>query len=102
MIFLMSDDITPFRINVPQADLDDLRDRLRRTRWPEPETVDDWSQGTPLDYARELCGYWQEQYDWRSREARLNRFPQFRTEIDGLGIHFIHVRSPASGAVPWS
>jgi pimeloyl-ACP methyl ester carboxylesterase len=96
----MSDDMTSFRIDIPEADLDDLRERLRRTRWPEPETVDDWSQGTPLAYARELCEYWLEQYDWRASEARLNRFPQFRTEIDGLDIHFVHVRSPHEGAVP--
>jgi hypothetical protein len=96
----MSDEITPFRIGVPDADLDDLRERLGRTRWPEPETVDDWSQGTSLAYIRDLCGYWLKQYDWRAAEARLNRFPQFRTEIDGLDIHFIHVRSPHDGAVP--
>ncbi len=70
----MSDDIRPFRIDVPDADLDDLRDRLRRTRWPEPETVGDWSQGIPLAYIRELCDYWADDYDWRASEARLNRF----------------------------
>ncbi|HEY1673060.1 MAG TPA: epoxide hydrolase [Streptosporangiaceae bacterium] len=96
----MSDEIIPFRIEIPEADLDDLRQRLRRTRWPEPETVDDWSQGIPLDYTRQLCEYWLEQYDWRAAEARLNRFPQFLTEIDGLGIHFLHVRSPHEGALP--
>jgi epoxide hydrolase len=96
----MSHDITPFRIDIPEADLDDLRQRLRRTRWPERETVDDWSQGTPLAYTRALCEYWLEQYDWRASEARLNRFPQFRTEIDGLDVHFIHVRSPDEGAIP--
>jgi epoxide hydrolase len=71
----MSDEIIPFWIEIPEADLDDLRQRLRRTRWPEPETVDDWSQGIPLDYTRQLCEYWLEQYDWRAAEARLNRFP---------------------------
>ena len=96
----MSDDITPFRINIPDADLDDLRRRLRQTRWPEPETVDDWSQGAPLAYTRSLCEYWLDQYDWRSSETKLNRFPQFRTEIDGLDIHFIHARSPHAGALP--
>jgi pimeloyl-ACP methyl ester carboxylesterase len=96
----MSDEIIPFRIEIPEADLDDLRQRLRRTRWPEPETVDDWSQGIPLDYTRELCEYWLEQYDWRAAEARLNRFPQFLTQIDGLDIHFLHVRSPHEGALP--
>jgi epoxide hydrolase len=96
----MSHDITPFRIEVPDADLDDLRERLRRTRWPEAEPVDDWSQGIPLAYARRLCDYWLERYDWRASEARLNRFPQFLTTIDDLDIHFIHARSPHPGAMP--
>ncbi|HEX6685184.1 MAG TPA: epoxide hydrolase [Candidatus Limnocylindrales bacterium] len=92
--------IEKFRIEVDDAVLDDLRDRLRRTRWPEPQTVHDWSQGVPLGYARELCRYWAEEYDWPARQARLNDLPQFRTEIDGLGIHFVHVRSPHDGALP--
>ncbi|HEX6567881.1 MAG TPA: epoxide hydrolase [Acidimicrobiales bacterium] len=96
----MSDHVTPFRIEVPEADLQDLRERLRRTRWPERETVEDWSQGVPLAYVRELCRYWAETYDWRATEARLNALPQFRTEIDGLGIHFVHVRSPHRDALP--
>lgn len=96
----MNGDISPFRIDVPETELDDLRRRLRQTRWPEAETVEDWSQGIPLAYTRELCEYWLDQYDWRASEARLNRFPQFRTEIDGLDIHFIHVRSPHQDAVP--
>jgi pimeloyl-ACP methyl ester carboxylesterase len=100
MMVAMSDDVTPFRIDIPQGDLDDLVERLGRTRWPEPETVDDWSQGMPLTYAQELCRYWADGYDWRATEERLNRHPQFRTEIDGLGIHFIHVRSPHPGAEP--
>jgi epoxide hydrolase len=90
----------PFRLDIPDAAIDDLRRRLARTRWPEPETVNDWSQGMPLSYLQDLCRYWGDDYDWRSREARLNSFPQFRTEIDGLGIHFIHVRSPHPGALP--
>jgi pimeloyl-ACP methyl ester carboxylesterase len=94
------DSITPFRIDVPEADLADLRERLRRTRWPEREPVDDWSQGIPLDYVKDLCRYWAEEYDWRASEARLNTFPQFRTELDGLGIHFLHVRSPEPDALP--
>jgi pimeloyl-ACP methyl ester carboxylesterase len=93
-------EVTPFRIEVPDAELDDLRERLRRTRWPEEEPVGDWSQGVPLAYLRELCRYWAEDYDWRATEARLNGLPQFRTEIDGLGIHFLHVRSPHPDAVP--
>ena len=96
----MSDEIVPFRIDIPDADLDDLRQRLRQTRWPDPETVDDWSQGIPLAYVRELCGYWLERYDWRASEASLNRFPQFRTEIDGVDLHFVHARSPEEGALP--
>ena len=80
--------------------LDDLRSRLRRTRWPEAELVDDWSQGAPLQWIQDVCRYWADQYDWRSREARLNRFAQFTTEIDGLGIHFLHVRSPHPDALP--
>jgi epoxide hydrolase len=96
----MSDDIRPFRVEVTDAEIDDLRDRLRRTRWPERETVSDWSQGTPLAYARELCRYWLEDYDWPAAQARLNSFPQFVTTIDGLDIHFVHVRSPHAGAVP--
>ena len=92
--------MTPFRLDVPEDALRDLRERLVRTRWPEAETVGDWSQGVPLAYVRELCRYWADEYDWRATEARLNRLPQFRTEIDGLGIHFIHVRSPHPDALP--
>lgn len=90
----------PFRIEVPDPELHDLRERLDRTRWPEPEPVPDWSQGVPLAYLRELCRYWATQYDWRATEARLNDLPQFRAEIDGLGIHFVHVRSPYPDALP--
>ncbi|PRX47703.1 pimeloyl-ACP methyl ester carboxylesterase [Prauserella shujinwangii] len=96
----MSGALTPFCVDVPEHDLADLRSRLARTRWPEPETVPDWSQGVPREYLRELCRYWAEEYDWRATERRLNAFPQFRTEIDGLGIHFLHVRSPHVGAIP--
>ncbi|HEX9176233.1 MAG TPA: epoxide hydrolase [Mycobacterium sp.] len=92
--------ITPFRIDVSDEDLDDLRQRLARTRWPERECVDDWSQGIPLDYTRELASYWADGYDWRAREAALNRFDQFTTEIDGLDIHFIHQRSSHDDAFP--
>ena len=90
--------IEPFRIEIRDAQLDDLRARLANTRWPEAETVEDWSQGIPLAYVRELCDYWRTGYDWRRTEARLNEIPQFRTEIDGLGIHFFHVRSPQEDA----
>jgi epoxide hydrolase len=92
--------ITPFRIEVPEADLDDLRQRLRRTRWPDPETVDDWSQGVPLRYLQRLCGYWADTYDWRVTEARLNAWPQLTVEVDGLGIHVLDARSPHPGALP--
>src|SRR5262245_4655000 len=84
-------EVRPFQIRASDEALDDLRRRLRATRWPDPETVDDWSQGTPLAYVQEVCAYWAEEYDWRAREARINAFPQFQTSIDGLGIHFIHV-----------
>ncbi len=96
----MPDRIEPFVIGVDAAALDDLSDRLRRARWPERETVGDWSQGVPLGYLQDLCGYWAEGYNWRATEARLNQIPQFTTEIDGLDIHFLHVRSPRPGAVP--
>jgi pimeloyl-ACP methyl ester carboxylesterase len=95
-----STEIVEFRLDVPDADLNDLRERLARTRWPERETVADWSQGIPLAYVQELCEYWRGGYDWRRLEARLNAIGQFRTEIDGLGIHFLHARSPHPGALP--
>ena len=93
-------ELKPFRINVPSDVLDDLQARLAHTRWPEAECVDDWSQGIPLAYTRELAAYWANGYDWRSREAALNRFDQFTTEIGGLDIHFIHQRSPHEDALP--
>jgi len=96
----MSDRIEPFRIAATDEQLDDLRRRLRATRFPERECVDDWSQGIPLAYVQDLCAYWAEKYDWRAREAGLNRFPQFTTEIDGVSIHFIHARSPHANAMP--
>jgi epoxide hydrolase len=92
--------VESFRIVVSDDVLIDLRERLHRTRWPEPECVDDWSQGMPLAYTRELAAYWADGYDWRTREAALNRFDQFVTEIDGLAIHFIHQRSPHTDAFP--
>jgi epoxide hydrolase len=96
----MDEDIRPFQIDMADGDIEDLRDRLRRARWPEPETVAGWSQGTPLSYLRELCRYWAEDYDWPAAHARLNHFPQFLTTIDGLDIHFLHVRSPHFYATP--
>jgi pimeloyl-ACP methyl ester carboxylesterase len=93
-------EIRPYRIDVPNAVLDDLKERLARTRWPDAETVDDWSQGIPLAYTRDLAAYWADGYDWRPREAALNRFDHHLIEIDGLDIHFIHQRSPHDDALP--
>jgi len=96
----MTDEIRPFSIKVDDEVLADLKARLLRTRWPEAELVDDWSQGVPLHWIREICQYWADGYDWRAREVRLNRFPQFTTEIDGLDIHFLHLRSRERAALP--
>ncbi|MEM9747131.1 MAG: epoxide hydrolase [Actinomycetota bacterium] len=97
--------IRPFTIEVPDAVLDDLRARLANTRWPEAQPVDDWTQGTPLDWARTICDHWANGYDWRARESALNRFDQFVTEIGvggltGLDVHFVHQRSPHDDAMP--
>jgi pimeloyl-ACP methyl ester carboxylesterase len=89
-----------FRTEITDAQIADLRDRLARTRWPEPETVDDWSQGIPLGYTRELCDYWATEYDLQRLADRLNAFPQFHATIGELGIHFLHVRSPHEQARP--
>ncbi len=96
----MSDDIASFRVAVDDQELADLADRLAMTRWAEREPVEDWSQGVPLGYLQQLCEHWAGAYDWRAREARINAFPQFRAQIDGLGIHFLHVRSAVPGAFP--
>ena len=93
-------DIRPFRIEVPQVEIDDLRRRLQATRWPEKETVDDQSQGVPLATIQALVRYWADDYDFGRVEARLNAVPQFLTKIDGLDIHFIHVKSPHKNALP--
>lgn len=93
-------DIRPFTLAIAQEQIDDLHRRLDATRWPEKETVDDWSQGTPLAVLRDLASYWRGGYDWRRCEAQLNAFGQFVTEIDGLDIHFLHVRSPHEDAMP--
>jgi pimeloyl-ACP methyl ester carboxylesterase len=94
------DAIKPFTLAVPQSALDDLRRRLGDVRWPEKEAVDDWSQGTPLAELQKLCDYWRDGYDWRRCEARLDGLGQHITQIDGLDIHFLHVRSPHEGAMP--
>ncbi|MFB7719383.1 epoxide hydrolase family protein [Nocardia sp. NPDC056100] len=96
----MSETINAFHIDIPQTRLDDLRLRLARMRWPEREPVSDWSQGVPLDVMIGLCGYWMEGYDWRATERRLNEIAQFRTTIDGLPIHFLHMRSRDPEATP--
>ncbi|MBE1487545.1 epoxide hydrolase family protein [Plantactinospora soyae] len=92
--------MNPFRIAIPQADLDDLDRRLASTRWPTEMPGSGWDRGVPLDYLRELTEYWRTSYDWRAAEAELNSFPQFSTEIDGANLHFLHVRSPEPTAVP--
>ncbi len=92
--------IRPFTIDIPQADLDDLQYRLAHTRYPLEAPGDDWAYGAPVSFVKELVDYWQNEYDWRAQEARINRFPQFTTEIDGQTIHFIHVVSPEPGALP--
>jgi pimeloyl-ACP methyl ester carboxylesterase len=92
--------IVPFRINVPQAELDDLKHRLDNTRWPDRETVNNDSQGPQLEKVKELVDYWRSQYDWRRLESRINSYPQFKTEIDGVGIHFLHIRSRHPKAMP--
>src|SRR4030095_15267984 len=92
--------IRPIQVNFPEAELTDLRRRILATRWPERETVNDASQGVQLATTQALARYWATEYDWRKCEARLNSFPQFITEIDGLDIHFIHVRSKHENALP--
>ncbi|MEV2240453.1 epoxide hydrolase family protein [Micromonospora sp. NPDC049891] len=92
--------IRPFSVNIPQADLDDLKRRIRSTRWPNKETVDDQSQGVPLATIQAVARYWEKEYDWRKVEARLNAVPQFMASIDGVDIHFIHVRSKHEDALP--
>ena len=96
----MNEDFTPFRVAIPENTLEDLRQRLKLTRWPEPETCEDWSQGIPLEYTQELANYWQQDYDWRRFERKLNSWPQFKTRIDDIDIHFIHRRSPHQDALP--
>ncbi|MGW2516762.1 epoxide hydrolase family protein [Streptomyces sp. NPDC001617] len=95
-----ADTIHPFRIDIPQADLDDLHDRLDRTRWPDELPGVGWAYGVPSGYLRELVRYWRHEYDWRAAEARLNEWPQFTTEIDGALVHFAHIRSPEPDATP--
>ncbi|WP_211231461.1 epoxide hydrolase family protein [Paenibacillus harenae] len=92
--------IRPFRIEIPQSDIDDLKDRLARTRWSGEMPGVGWSRGVPVNYLKELAEYWRNDYDWREHEAKLNEYPQFTTTIDGQTIHFLHVKSPESDATP--
>jgi hypothetical protein len=96
----MSDLIQPFRIEIPQADVDYLHDRLANARWPGELPGVGWARGVPLGYLKDLAGYWRTGYDWRAAETRLNSWPQFTTEIDGQRIHFLHVKSADPGAKP--
>jgi pimeloyl-ACP methyl ester carboxylesterase len=101
VLFMDTDQsIRPFRIDIAQADLDDLAERLRRTRFAAPLPGDDWDTGVPIICLSELVDYWGEGYDWRAQEATLNGYPQFTTKIDGQNIHFLHVRSPEPDALP--
>jgi pimeloyl-ACP methyl ester carboxylesterase len=95
-----TDDVLPFRYEAEDAALDDLKHRLTVARWPDRETVDDWTQGPPLAALQAFVATWRDNYDWRRFERRLNRFPQYRTMIDGVGIHFLHVRSEHPSALP--
>jgi epoxide hydrolase len=96
----VSDGIQPFRIEIPQADVDYLHGRLASARWPGELPGAGWSRGIPLGYLKELAEHWHTGYDWRAQEAQLNQYPQFTTEIDGQRIHFLHVRSGQPGAKP--
>lgn len=95
-----TDSITPFRVDIPQRDLDDLHTRLDRTRWPDDLSATGWAYGVPAAYLRELAHHWRHSYDWRAAEAELNAWPQFTTVIDGTTVHFAHVRSPEPDATP--
>lgn len=93
-------EITPFVVEATDAQLDDLKKRLALTRWPDKETPDDWSQGIPLAYMQTIHQYWMNDYRWRDRESLLNRWPGFKTALDGLGIHFLHIKSRHDSALP--
>ncbi len=93
-------EIRPFCVEIPQADLDDLKERLGRARWPEELPGIGWTRGVSLDYLKDLVDYWANGFDWRVHEAKINELPHFTTTIDGQNVHFLHVRSPESGALP--
>lgn len=93
-------EITPFKLDIPGSDIEDLKNRLVNARWPDREAVEDWSQGVPIGYHQEFCDYWAHQYDWYATQDRLNLFPQYTTYLEGLKIHFIHVKSTHPSAKP--
>jgi epoxide hydrolase len=97
---MTTDAITPHTAQIPDADLEDLRTRLGRVRWPDEVAEADWDYGVPVAYVRKLAARWRDEFDWRAREKRLNRCPQFLSTIDGEQIHFLHVRSPEADALP--
>src|SRR6185503_14397272 len=96
----MAEDIKDFKVNIPERQIEDLKLRIKQTRWPNQELVEDREQGVQLKTMHELARYWADEYDWRRFEARLNELPQFMTNIDGVDIHFIHIKSPHKDALP--
>ncbi len=96
----MTDEIRDFTVDISKKELDDLDIRLRHVRWPDPEPVGDWSQGIPLDYVKSVATHWREKYDWSRCQEALNQYPHHMTEIDGVDIHFMHIRSPEANARP--
>ena len=93
-------EIRAFKLDVPKSEIDELKERLDRSRWPDTETVDDWTQGVPINYHREFCEYWARDYNWYVTQDRLNKYPQYKTAIDNLEIHFLHVKSSHEAATP--
>ncbi|MFT7220387.1 MAG: pimeloyl-ACP methyl ester carboxylesterase [Candidatus Azotimanducaceae bacterium] len=93
-------DIRTFKLDIPESEIEELKDRLKRARWPDGETVNDWNQGVPLKFHKEFCEYWANDYDWYKTQERLNRFPQYKTRIDDVDIHFVHVKSSHKDAQP--
>ena len=93
-------EIRAFKLDVPKSEIDELKERLDRSRWPDTETVDDWTQGVPINYHREFCEYWARDYNWYDTQDRLNKYPQYKTTIDNLEIHFLHVKSSHEDATP--
>ena len=92
--------IEPFTINIPDADIADLKERLSRTRWPGEIAGGGWDYGTNLDYLKELCAYWETEFDWRKQEAYLNQWSQFKADVDGFGVHFIHEKGKGPNPIP--